>query len=383
MNILLTTHQMAAYEGSEIYTFELAKGLKQAGHTVVVYSRYIDIFEYPFARMGIELVTDLKNLTDRSFDVAHVHHNINALEVRHHFPKLPIFFLSHGAATFLETPPGVDINITQYGAISERVAASLVKSGVKRENILLVNNIVNDTLFTSDTPINKSPKKALIISNRMDQATAEKIKKACDKMKIEVTAVGKVFQKADNTDIPKLINKVDIVFTIGRGVIETMFCGRIPFVFDLKGGDGILTTRKFYNSAKHHFSGKNKNIQFTVSGIVKELKKYDQTQGEKLKLLAHSQYSTAQCVEKLEKIYATTIKNYSYKKINSKLLQYVVEAVAVTRLHTFSRSEKRGRVDKLKYFVKDFPVMAKERWVALSIPSISSIFGIRSFLQTR
>ena len=45
--------------------------------------------------------------------------------------------------------------------------------------------------------------------------------------------------------LPVEINEVDIVFSLGRGVIEAMLCGRIPIVFDHLGGDGMVTPIKF------------------------------------------------------------------------------------------------------------------------------------------
>lgn len=382
MNILLTTHQMADFAGSEIYTFELAKGLTRAGHTVVVYSRYVHKFEYLFAREAIELVTDLASVSDRHFDVAHVHHHINALEVRLYFPELPIFFLSHGATTFLEKPPGIDINITQYGAVSELVAKSLITAGVKKSVISIVNNIVDDQLFCSRTPIHQKPQRALIISNRMDKKTMRTIRKACQKLGIQVTGVGSVFKRVDNFDMPKVINEADIVFTIGRGVIETMLCGRIPVVFDRKGGDGLLTTKNFNRSAQYHFNGFYKKKSFTATALVKELRAYDAEQGSKLQAMAKRLYGTSTCIADLETIYTKTIEEYSHKKINRELLQYIVQTVHVTRLHTFSRSENRGRLAKIKYLVEDMPRIIKSKWSAITFPAFPTV-GLRALLHVR
>jgi O-antigen biosynthesis protein len=173
--------------------------------------------------------------------------------------------LSHGAKTFLENPPPIDINISHWGAVSEHVKAKLASQGIKRSQISVVNNIVDQELFDSFTPINKTPKKAVIISNRMKKTHIQRIKQACHKQGIKVVGVGTVFNKrVDNSDMPKVINYADIVFTIGRGVVETMMCGRIPIVFDSShGGDGMLTTKNFKQSAANHFNGSYKHKYFT------------------------------------------------------------------------------------------------------------------------
>ncbi len=379
MRILITTHQLAAFAGSEIYTFELAKGLKRAGHSVTVYSRYVDAFEHLFKSEKIELVSDLTSLADRQFDVAHVQHNINAMEVRLQFPKLPIFFLSHSDKTFLERVPGIDINITLFGAVSHRVKTCLVKQGVKKSRITILNNIVDDTQFYPVHPINEVPTRALIISNRMDEKTAKTIQRACAKLGISLTGVGKSFRPISSLDMPMVINQADIVFTIGRGVIETMMCGRVPFVFDYAGGDGLITNRIYKKSSEHHFNGQYKHKHFTVKEVMKEVKKYDSVLGETLRQRAKSEYSTAVCVEKLESLYAKTIAQYKYKKIDRELLAYIVETVAVTRIHTFSRSEQSGLLARVQNLRNDIPLILRTNARSLkSRVSISSI-GISMF----
>jgi hypothetical protein len=175
MRILITTHQLANFAGSELYTFALAKGLISAGHKVTVYSRYVDEFEPLFALEGISLVMDLEKIKNKKFDVAHVQHNINALEVRSIFPNSPIFFLSHGATTFLENAPLIDINISLYGAVSQLVKNSLNEQGIYKKNIELVKNLIDENIFYQSSPLNEKPQHALIISNRIDTKTELKI----------------------------------------------------------------------------------------------------------------------------------------------------------------------------------------------------------------
>lgn len=382
MRILITTHQLAAFAGSEIYTFELAKGLKRAGHTVTVYSRYVDAFEYLFQAEGIELVSDLSLLADRQFDVAHVQHNINAMEVRLAFPRLPIFFLSHSDKTFLERIPSIDVNITLFGAVSQRVKICLTKQGVKKSKISIVNNIVDDTQFFPQQPIHEKPEHALIISNRMDEKTAKVIARACAKRGIKLTGVGKSFRPISSLDIPKAINQADIVFTIGRGVIETMMCGRVPFVFDYAGGDGLITKRNYTKSAEHHFNGQYKHKHFTVNEVIKELKKYDASLGDVLHARAKSDYATSVCVATLESIYMKTIAQYKYKKVDRALLSYIVETVAVTRVHTFSRSEQSGLVAKVRNLRNDMPLILRTSGRSLKSRIALPTVGVSMFQKS-
>jgi hypothetical protein len=158
-------------------------------------------------------------------------------------------------------------------------------------------------------------------------------------------------------------------------MMTSMMCGRVPFVFDYAGGDGLITNRTYAKSAEHHFSGQYKHKHFTIKEVIKELKKYDASLGKKLMQRAKSEYSTAVCVEKLESLYAKTITQYKHKKVDRALLAYIVETVAVTRLHTFSRSEQTGLVAKVRNFRNDMPLIlrtnVKTIKTRMSLPTMS------------
>jgi hypothetical protein len=333
MKVLLTNHHLEHFAGSEIFTFELAKGLQRSGHMVVVYSKYIEGFRALLSQEGITVCNDLKQLATQEFDVAHVHHHINALEVRQAFPNLPIFFLSHGAASFLENPPSLDINISQFGAISRHVKRKLISLGIKSSQILLVPNLVDDSKFAPQSSISEQPKRALILSNRIDLQTEQIIRQACQKLQIEVTAVGARFRQVSNHELPRYINQVDLVFTIGRGVLETMFCGRVPLVLDHQGGDGLVTPTNYRLLENFHFSGKRFKKRFTVTQLVREIKKYHQEDGPQLQKMVVRKNSVEAVVAKLEGYYSQTIKQHRWKKINQSLLDYIVNTVQVTRQH--------------------------------------------------
>ncbi len=350
MNILLTNHQLADFAGSEMYTFELAKGLKKAGHSVIVYSRYVDKFLPLFEQEDIRLVTNLSSIAYLHFDVAHVHHNINAIEIRQHFPQLPIFFMAHGTTTFLEFPPQVEINVSQYAAVSERVKnVNLRQHGIPARSIITLNGIIDETRFSPVSPIHSLPKKALVISNHLDEKTVQPIQVACQQLGIQLTCIGRYFKPVSNFDLPDYINQADLVFTLGRGAMEAMMCGRIPFILDYKGGDGVVTTENFKDLEYFHFNGNLYHRQFTAEQIVTELKKYKPENGLKLRQLAVKKYGVAKNVQKLVKIYQKTIQKYQPRQIDTHLINYLVETVQVTRLHTFSRSEiKLGVREQIK-----------------------------------
>jgi hypothetical protein len=159
-------------------------------------------------------------------------------------------------------------------------------------------------------------------------------------------------------------------------VIETMMCGRIPFIVDAKGGDGLLTLKMLRHSARHNFNGDYRDRHFTATQIIKELRQYDSSEGPKLHAFARQHYSASAVISHVEKIYQRTIQTHRAKKINLELLAYVVRSIHVTRLHTFSQTEVKSLSLKIREVFFELKQTAKaklKRWMKVfEVPRLNA-----------
>jgi len=302
LKILLSNHHLMSYQGSENYTFTIADYLIRRGHKVTVYSAYFGKLRKRFEAIGVEVITELRSIRDRSFDIAHVHHHINTLEVRYYFPHLPIVLLCHGII-FLEHPPPFDLKISQYMATSERVMNHMVHKGVAKEKITLFRNMVDSELFSPTSSIQKKPKTALIISNKIDVEKENVIKEACSRLGIKTEFIGTRFRSVDYRRIPSLINRADIVFSLGRGAIEAMLCGRIPIIFDYEGGDGMVSPESICQNMSCNFSGNLFNVNYTVEQLIEILQEYRVENGTRLREMAIEYFGADKRIQTLIDIY--------------------------------------------------------------------------------
>lgn len=334
LRILLTNHHLISYQGSENFTLTIANFLIRKGHQVSVYSAYIGPLRKDFERMGVTLVSDVRLLKDQHFDIAHVHHHINAYEIRHHFPHLPIVLLCHGII-FLENPPPLDLKISQYLATSERVRDSMVKNGVEKEKIFIFRNMVDSEKFYPFSKINHKPQKALILSNKIDQISENVIRQACKALKIKTLFVGSRFKQVSYEQIPLLINEADLVFSLGRGVIETMLCARIPIIFDYEGGDGMVYPSTIAQHMTCNFSGNLYNAHYTIEELIGILQTYQAHDGMQLRQIACDYFAADKQIENLIAIYHTHM-NKEVEKLTSsstQLLASIVSSIAETRFY--------------------------------------------------
>jgi len=332
MKILIVNHHLVNFAGTEVFTLELAKGLKRRGHKVVIYSKFIDKLAPFFDREDIKFTNNL-SLLKEEFDIAHVHHNISAIEVRNAFPHLPIFYLSHGTINFLEQPPQIDVNISRYGAVSPYIKNKLHKQGIPLHRIDIVNNIVDEKRFKPKRKLHDIPRRALILSAKMDEEKEKIVREACKKLNIKVNAVGGRFGEVAYYGIPYEINKADIVFSIGRGVIESMMCGRIPIVYDIFGGDGMVNEINMDTLKKRNFTGKTYAKNYTVKELIKEMQKYRKEQGEILHQTALKNFSLESQIPIIENIYKKTIAGHTNKKFDKDSLASYINTIKISILY--------------------------------------------------
>ncbi len=284
LSVLLATNHLLTYSGSEITLFTIAKILKEKGHFVSIYAaytnpRFITIFNgiasvFDDVRKLSEF-NDVCKLSGKQFDVAYVQHHTIALEVRHQFPNLPMVLASLGVVPFLEQPPVVDLNICKYLAISEEVERNLIQKGIQEAAVTIFRNIVDSRKFRPTRIVNQRPRSAFIYSYKMDEKKVALVMKACKTLDIECRRIGEKPGAILQDDLPNWLNEADIVFTLGRGAIETMMCGKIPIIFDYHGGDGMVTPQNIDELMMCNFSGRLYGRQYNVEEMITEIKRYD------------------------------------------------------------------------------------------------------------
>ncbi|MBZ5637175.1 MAG: glycosyltransferase [Acidobacteriia bacterium] len=303
LRVLFTNHHLMNAAGSETFTLTLVRALTERGHRVTVHSKFLEPLAPELAASGARVVDDLQAVRQESFDVAHVHHNVCALEVRHCFRELPMVFVSHGVLPFLERPPVADVGIARWLAVSEEVRGRLLTCGVPEGRLEIFRNPVDDRRFRAETPLSPRPRRALVLSHRIDEATERAIRDGCASAGVETVFLGARFGMADPRDLPALMNGSDVVFTLGRGAIEAMLCGRPPFVLDHAGGDGLLGPDNVEESMHCNFSGRRYARRFNAADVAAELSRFSPEGAAWLRSFALARFGVEGSVAQLERVY--------------------------------------------------------------------------------
>lgn len=344
LSILIATHHMTDFTGTETYTLTLAKALAGRGHAVTVYAKYLDRMRPFLAEAGVLAVDDLKTIGGQHFDVAHVHHSLPAVEVRVAFPGLPMVLVSHGVLPFLEQPAPFPLGIARILAVSEEVRDHLLASGVAPEDIRICRNLVDDAQFAPVVPPSPQLKRAAILSGRIDETTASIIQGACQKLGIRLQTRGGKDTELTPGRIPIFLNSVDLVFTLGRGAMETMLCGRVPVVMDCHGCDGMVTPGNIQELMTCNFSGRRFARRPTVAELAEELKAYTPGLGLALRAVAQRFFAASEVVRELEQHYLAAIERPRevLRRDSVHILDFVSKALLETRNYTLAKVARQG-----------------------------------------
>jgi glycosyltransferase involved in cell wall biosynthesis len=308
MNVLLTHLHLDYPGGSETYTHALVQGLLGAGHRVTVLSPILGDVARRVRGLGAETVDELRKVPGHP-DVLHCQHNVMALAARAWFRGAPLVYHSHGTVPLPEQPPSLDLNIQRYVAVSELVRRHLAGRGVPAGVIRVVENPVDVRRFAPMSELGARPRRALVLSSVIDRATLGVIEEACARSGIALDVVG--LDRGRVWDVEGHMGRADIVFSLGRGAIEAMACGRAVFVYDVHGADGWVTPDTVDDIASCTFSGKRYRRRLTAEQLVEELDRYDPEMGRANRRIAEDRYSLEQHVPRILAIYREAAVDFS------------------------------------------------------------------------
>lgn len=233
MHILLATHHLADWGGTETYTVTLARALRARGHLVSVYSPFPGVVSRVIEQGGIPFSAEVGALRDEQFAVAHVHHNIVATQVRSALPGVPMVWVCHGVRPEVEQPPTFMPEVTL--AVSPPVLSKLRQAGMTAE---IAPNMIDTAWFTAERPIAARPCNLLLIANVITPELRANTAAACRLLGISVRYVG----RPDNptADVREALERADVVLGVGRSALEAGAMERAVLVYGEQGCTGWL-----------------------------------------------------------------------------------------------------------------------------------------------
>lgn len=274
LKILLGNNTLSLLAGSETWTYTLATQLKAMGHDVACFAPELGIISQRLQAAGIPCFDDISKSDVQPFSfvlIEKVDHNYDVIISNHHhvveflrsqFPKTPIISTIHGVLHFSEDGkqkapefPALESGVAQFVAVSEEVQEKLQKDyGIES---IIIRNFFDIKKYSSLRPANDTPKQFLVNTNYAGRNSPEiqAIRDAAKMFGAKVAAIGENFTQT--ADITKAIEDSDVVFGMGRSVLEGVAAGRLGIVHGRWGTGGVLTENSVEAIRKCNFSGRN------------------------------------------------------------------------------------------------------------------------------
>lgn len=263
MKILVSNLRLNHFGGSEIWTYQVVEELLRLNHEVYIYTREVGEVYDMLIQKGAKPFHNGKQ-----YDLGILNH----VECIHSLRDMDISVrvqTCHGVFPAPEQPvkEGIDYHVS----ITEEVHDHLLQKGIKSD---VLYNPVNldryDRMFSVSDRVNSIL--CLCVGTQAQQEVIEVGKR----MKIRVSVHSKWKEPIFNLE--EEINKHDLVIGYGRGVVESIACGRNVIVYDSrrytpKQGDGLLTKDNFNQSLACNFTGRATNKKFTVKSLCDEVSK--------------------------------------------------------------------------------------------------------------
>lgn len=272
MNVLVTNNTLAGLGGSETYAYTLIRELhSRPDINVTGFSRNIGMIGNKLKEQGINII----NKAVGDYD----------LILASHTTTIP--FIKGLKGTKIQTCHGIYDNAEQpvmgmdgYVGISQEVYDHLYEKGIVST---VIHNGIDCDRFKSTTPLNKELKSILSLTHSVELNGM--LQNVCDKMGIKLKLLNKLKNPIFNVEDE--INKSDLVVSLGRGVYESLACGRNVLILDKRPyikapplGDGLIFPNNMNDFIKNNCSGRYSYRNYNEELIEAELLKYDSSLGD-------------------------------------------------------------------------------------------------------
>jgi hypothetical protein len=189
----------------------------------------------------------------------------------------------------------------------------LASLGAPRELIHVLANPVDLDRFRPGPPLREPPQRAAVVSGVIDDETLGVIRSATSRLGIELVVVGRDGDRPWGME--DVFPEFDIVFSLGRGAIEAMACGRAVFVYDVRGADGWVTPEEVGEIERFHFSGKRYRYRPSADELAVELTRYGAWMGPANRALAEERYGLGRHLEELVRLYELAISRFRVREL--------------------------------------------------------------------
>lgn len=231
LKVLITNHSLRERTGTEMYAFELARGLLMSGHSPVLYSPRPGPLAELIRKETVPVVEDLDRLGSPP-DIIHGQHTDETVTALLRFPNTPALYVCHDWYNSIDTPPRFP-RVLRYVAVDSQCRDKLAfEHGVAEERVSVLLQFVDLEKFRARRePLPSKPRRALILCNQTkENEYLEAARAACTRAGVSLDVYGLGVGRP-HARPEELLAGYDIVFAKGRTALEALAVGAFVVVY--------------------------------------------------------------------------------------------------------------------------------------------------------
>ena len=275
MKFLLGNSTLHNLGGSEMWTLTLATELtRSGGHHVTAYSPRLGIVADMLEKAGIKCINRITNQPDRGrssykedsndYDVIICAHYEITKYLKRKLPDVPMITITHGvihknpiSGQIFPEHPVTEFKVDEYLAVSEEVQGQLLRAYGIKATILRNFFDLERFKFMDNNIQTDKPKCILVNSNYWgdDDPIHRIIKEVAGHYDADLMTIGLNF--SPTLEVEKVLEQADIVFGMGRSVLEGVCMGKLGVVHGRWGTGGVITPESYQQLRMTNFSGRH------------------------------------------------------------------------------------------------------------------------------
>ena len=267
---LITGYYFNGYHGSMMHICELAEHLKKLGYKVFIASFYIDesIKKELIKKTGINVYffNDLPLNTEYDYVLGY-HEPLLAYLIS---KGLKYKHIGVGCLSYAMKGVEMPSMLTKFEA-PIFVCSKELKNKIEKElflkNIHVVPNFVPES-FCKENKTKRKLKNIAVVSNHIPKEVLD-LEKIFNEKKININYYGQDHTHKKIT--PKILEKYDLIITIGKTVQYSLALGIPVYNYDIHGGSGYINLTNFEDIEYYNFSGRNNPAKKTSQELAEDI----------------------------------------------------------------------------------------------------------------
>lgn len=312
MKYLIGNHYFGGLTGSELWTYELGRVLLARRHDVEYFGVEFTDDHNPTQWDGARIFRAGVMPNPTTPDMIVVGQYTTVAHLARIFPTTPIVQVLHGITDGLDTPAPDLPNLVGYVAVSAELYHLMRERGIPVSMITHSSQLIDDHIFEPHCETNKPLRHVLLISRRMDPRRRSIVEQASKLCGASCLWIPGTTGELSPSRLAERIYDADVVVGMGRAILEALMCQRAAIVYDIHGGDGLVTESNFSMLAFHNFSGRCNSRDYTPAELCVHLNDAPHEYLENLASMAEKHAGASWIVAQLDLVFQSLAWNWNH-----------------------------------------------------------------------